>query len=82
MCLAIPMKVTEIYSPDSALVESGGISLEIATHLVENLEIGDYVIVHTGFALEKMDPEAAAETLDVFSELASMTNKVTDRAQK
>ena len=70
MCLAIPMKVVEFIPPDRAIVESEGISMEISIGLVENVNIGDYVIVHTGFALEIIDNKEAVETLKIFHELA------------
>ena len=72
MCLAIPMKVTELVPPDKALVESGNVSMEVSVSLLDGVRVGDYVIVHTGFALETMDPAAAAETLDLLDELAGI----------
>ena len=74
MCLAIPMKVVEFISPDKAKVESEGISMEISVSLVDNVSIGDYVIVHTGFAIEIIDDRDAEETLKMLHEIA-MTNK-------
>ncbi len=70
MCLAIPMKVVEIIPPHRAIVESEGISMEISISLVEKVKIDDYVIVHTGFALEIIDNKEAKETLKIFHELA------------
>ena len=70
MCLAIPMKVVELIPPDRAIVESEGISMEISINLIEKVKIGDYVIVHTGFALEIIDNKEAEETLKIFHELA------------
>ncbi len=74
MCLAIPMKVVEFIPPNKAKVESEGISMEISVSLVDNVSIGDYVIVHTGFAIEIIDDRDAEETLKVLHEIA-MTNK-------
>ena len=70
MCLAVPMKVSEISPNETAVVESDGVSMEISLKLVGEVNIGDYVIVHTGFALEVLDPEEAKKTLDVFREIA------------
>jgi len=72
MCLAVPMKVIEIKDGGQAIVETGDISMEISIQLLSDVSVGDYVIVHTGFALEKMDPKAAEETLSVLRELAAM----------
>jgi len=69
MCLAMPMKVTDLIPPDKAVVESEGVSMEISVTLVENVKIGDYVIVHTGFAIEILDLEEAEKTLSLLREI-------------
>ncbi len=79
MCLAIPMKVIELIPPDKARVESGSVSLEISLMIVGDVAVGDYVIVHTGFALEVMDRVAAEETLEMIDELIMSNEKSTDR---
>ena len=79
MCLAIPMKVVELIPPDKARVESGSVSLEISLMIVGDVAVGDYVIVHTGFALEVMDRDAAEETLEMIDELIMSNEKSTDR---
>ena len=81
MCLAIPMKVVELIPPDKARVESGSVSLEISLMIVSDVAVGDYVIVHTGFALEVMDRAAAEETLEMIDELMMSNEKSTDRKQ-
>ncbi|MEM1435535.1 MAG: HypC/HybG/HupF family hydrogenase formation chaperone [Pseudomonadota bacterium] len=63
MCLALPVKVLSLEGPDQARVSVGGIVKTIDTSLVDELEPGDYVILHVGYALSKVDPEAARETL-------------------
>jgi hydrogenase expression/formation protein HypC len=73
MCLAIPCKVLEIKAADTAIVEVGGIKKEISLALVENVAPGDYVIVHVGYALTKLDPEEAEKTLAAFAELGELT---------
>ena len=72
MCLAIPMKVTELLPDENAVVEVDGVSMEISLKLVGEVNIGDYVVVHTGFALEILDPQEAKITLDVFREIADV----------
>ncbi|MBA7473188.1 hypothetical protein ES707_08523 [subsurface metagenome] len=64
------MKVIEFVPPESAIVEVDGVSMEISLKLVENVEIGDYVIVHTGYALEVLDLDEAKKTLDVLRDIA------------
>ena len=70
MCLAVPMKVVELIPPDNAIVESEGVSMEISVMLVDNAKVGDYVIVHTGFAIEILDLVEAEKTLSLLREIA------------
>lgn len=69
MCLAIPACVEQLIAEDSAIVNLGGVRKEISLALVEDVAVGDYVIVHVGFALQKLDPEEAAQTLALFAEI-------------
>jgi len=64
------MEVVGLVPPDRALVELGNVSMEVSLQLVENVSIGDYVIVHAGFAIEVLDVRAAEETLQLLTELA------------
>lgn len=74
MCLAIPARVAELLDNDSAVVELGGVRKEISLALVDGVSVGDYVIVHVGYALSRLDPEEAEKTLQLFAELgASLT---------
>ena len=68
MCLAVPAKVTEIKG-EIAKVDVGGIVREISILMVPGVQVGDYVLVHTGFAIEKIDREEAKKTLALFEEL-------------
>jgi hydrogenase expression/formation protein HypC len=68
MCLAIPARIVELLEGDACRVELGGVRKEISLALVDGAEVGDYVIVHVGFALSKLDPEEAARTLALFAE--------------
>lgn len=68
MCLAIPARVVEIPDPDNALVDVGGVRKLISLALVDDVAPGDYVIVHVGYALAKLDPVEAARTLALFAE--------------
>ena len=68
MCLAVPMKVIEIEGP-MAQVEESGVRRSARVDLVEGIKVGDYVIVHAGIAIDRLEPEEAAETLKLFAEL-------------
>ncbi len=69
MCLALPALVTELLPDDSAKVNLGGIAKTVSLALVSDVAVGDYVIIHVGYALSKIDPEEAARTLALFEEL-------------
>ncbi|WP_210394947.1 HypC/HybG/HupF family hydrogenase formation chaperone [Motiliproteus sediminis] len=69
MCLAIPVRVESLIDEETALADIGGVKKEINVALIEDLAVGDYVILHVGFALNKIDPEEAAKTLALFAEL-------------
>jgi hydrogenase expression/formation protein HypC len=68
MCLAIPVQVTELLDGDMARVTLDGVGKIISLALVENVRPGDYVILHVGYALSRLDPEEAAKTLALLAE--------------
>ena len=68
MCLALPARVVELRAGDSAVVDLGGVRKEISLALVEDIAVGDYVIVHVGYALARLDPEEAEQTLRTFAQ--------------
>lgn len=69
MCLALPVKVIELVANDMAIVDLGGVRKEISLALLDAVNIGDYVILHVGYALSVLDPDEAEKTLALFSEL-------------
>jgi hydrogenase expression/formation protein HypC len=69
MCLAIPARVVEVRPDQMALIDLGGLRKEVSTALIDSVEVDDYVIIHVGFAIGKIDPEEAALTLAMFREL-------------
>lgn len=69
MCLAIPAQIVELRDNDNAIVDLAGVRKEISLALVEGAVVGDYVIVHVGYALNKVDPDEAAKTLKLFAEM-------------
>ena len=70
MCLAIPAKVVQKLDNDLAVVEVGGVRNNISLMLVDDVAIGDYVIVHVGFAITRLNAEEAEKTLELFDEIA------------
>ncbi len=68
MCLAIPARVVEINADDQAVVDLGGVRKEVSLALVEDVRLGDYVIVHVGYALTRLDPDEAEKTLTLMAE--------------
>lgn len=71
MCLAIPMKIVSI-SGDRAVVEIGGNQREVGLQLIGDVKINDYVIVHAGFAIQKLDEKEANETLALLREMENL----------
>ena len=69
MCLAVPVKVLELLEGDMAVGEQLGVQLEFSTALLERVEVDQYVLVHTGIAIETIDEAEAAETLALWSGL-------------
>jgi hydrogenase expression/formation protein HypC len=71
MCLAIPSKITQIEN-NMAVIDVDGVRRECSLLLVEDAQVGDYVIVHAGFAISKLDETAALETLALLKEAAAL----------
>jgi hydrogenase expression/formation protein HypC len=75
MCLAIPGKVTEIdhsTSPAMGNVNFNGITRQVCLEWLPELQVGDYVIVHVGFAISKLDEEEALETLKLLEQMGDL----------
>lgn len=68
MCLSIPGKVIEI-NGDTADVSVGGTIVKVGMQMVDHVKVGDFVLVHAGFALQKIDEKEALETLKLFREM-------------
>ena len=68
MCLALPAKVVALPEPDTALIDVDGVRKWVSLALVDGVALGDYVIVHVGYALARLDPDEAARTLALFTE--------------
>lgn len=69
MCLAMPARVIQLLDAERAVVSLGGIQKAISTTLLCDVNVGDYVIIHVGYALAKLDEIEAQKTLQLFREL-------------
>lgn len=70
MCLAIPLRITEVFGKE-AMAEIEGVKRKIRIDFVEDAKAGDYVIVHAGFALEKLNEQQAKENMDLIREITN-----------
>jgi hydrogenase expression/formation protein HypC len=68
MCLALPARVVELLPASEGMIDLGGVRKRISLELVTDVQPGDYVIVHVGYALQKLDPAEAERTLALFAE--------------
>jgi len=80
MCLSVPAKIIEI-NGEMARVAVGETIVNASLQMLDDVEIGDYVLLHTGFALQKISPADAAETLVLFEELEEL-NKEMDQEEQ
>lgn len=84
MCLGVPGKVLKIYEDHGirmGKVDFGGIKKEICLAYVPEVEVGDYTIVHVGFAITRLDEESALETLKTFQEIGILEEELGEEAQ-
>jgi hydrogenase expression/formation protein HypC len=70
MCLAIPSRITEIEN-EMAVIDVDGVQRQASLLLLADARVGDYVIVHAGFAIQKIDEAAAQETLKLLKDAAA-----------
>jgi hydrogenase expression/formation protein HypC len=85
MCLAVPGKVTAIWDQDQtrmAIVDFGGVQKTVCLEFVPDIEIGDYTVVHVGFALQRLDEASALATLELFRELGELDLEFGDAWQR
>lgn len=69
MCLAIPAKISKLLVDHYAIVTIGGIEKKISIALLDDVSVGDYVIIHVGYALTRLDEDEAKKTLDLFGQM-------------
>jgi hydrogenase expression/formation protein HypC len=72
MCLAIPARVVELLPEEMARVSLDGVSKRISIALVDNVAVGDYVVLHVGYALARIDEAEALATLELLREAAQL----------
>lgn len=72
MCLAIPAKIEELSQDNTAQVNVLGVTRSVAVDLVPQAQVGDYVLVHAGYAIEVVDEQMAQETLDLIAEFPEL----------
>ncbi len=70
MCLAVPARVVRLLDGDWCVVDLGGVEKEVSTALVDEVAAGDYLVVHVGYALGRLDVAEAERTLALLDELA------------
>ena len=80
MCLSIPAKIESI-EDNMAMVSVGGVTYKASLQLLDDVSVGDFILLHTGFAIQKISPEEAEETLKIFSEFEEL-NKQIDEEEK
>ena len=80
MCLAIPARVAQLLDDDQAVIDIDGVRKTISLALVDGVAVGDYVIVHTGYALSRLDEAEAQRTLALFAEAQRLSEGDRDRA--
>jgi hydrogenase expression/formation protein HypC len=81
MCLAIPGRVEEITSEADLLVgrvNFGGVVKRVCLDYVPEIQVGDYAIVHVGFAISRVDPESARQTLELFSQMGMLEEELAE----
>ncbi|RPJ22991.1 MAG: HypC/HybG/HupF family hydrogenase formation chaperone [Desulfobacteraceae bacterium] len=71
MCLSVPGKVVEIQN-NMARVEVGGVIRDVSMDVCPDVVVGEYVLIHTGFAIQKLDEKEALETLDLLRKMAEI----------
>ena len=75
MCLSIPSKVIEIDESNVATVETLGVTRKVSLDLIsEEVKVGEYVLIHVGYAMQKIDTQFALESLEVYQKIADDMN--------
>ncbi|MDL2247095.1 HypC/HybG/HupF family hydrogenase formation chaperone [Methanobrevibacter sp. OttesenSCG-928-K11] len=76
MCIAAPAKVIEINKEENRVVaDFGGVRQEAKLNLLDDIELGDHILIHAGYAIEKLSEEAAKESLEAWDELLKVLDE-------
>ncbi len=81
MCLSIPAKIDSI-DDDMAVVSVGGVTYNASLQLLDDVKVGDYILLHTGFAIQKISEEEAEETLRIFEEFEDLNKQMDDEEKE
>jgi len=81
MCLSIPAKVESI-DGEMAIVSVGGTRYNASLQMLDDVKVGDYILLHTGFAIQKVSKEEAEETLRVFEEFEALNQKMDEEEKE
>lgn len=81
MCLSIPAKVESIEG-EMAIVSVGGTKYDASLQMIDGVEVGDYILLHTGFAIQKISEEDARETLKIFEEFEELNQQLDEEEKK
>jgi hydrogenase expression/formation protein HypC len=81
MCLSIPAKVEQI-DGEMAVVSVGGTKYNASLQMLDDVKIGDYILLHTGFAIQKLSEEEALESLKVFEEFEELNMKLDEEERE
>ncbi|MCL6466107.1 MAG: HypC/HybG/HupF family hydrogenase formation chaperone [candidate division WOR-3 bacterium] len=81
MCLAIPTRIVAIEG-ERAIGEVGGVQREISIVMTPGVKVGDYVIVHAGFAIQVLNKTAAEETREIFEQMAQRVSELQNKARR
>ena len=79
MCLGIPGKITDIYDKDTlkmGKLDFGGVTKEVCLTYVPEAQVGDYALIHVGFAISLMDEDEALETLKLIREVVAFSDEI------
>jgi hydrogenase expression/formation protein HypC len=74
MCLSVPVRVLEVHDRSWATVDLGGVTKRVSIDLIEDVSVGDYVLMHVGFAIQKVDEEDAQKTLALFEDMLALVS--------
>jgi hydrogenase expression/formation protein HypC len=72
MCLAVPAEVIEILENELGIIDVGGAKTRVSLSLIDGVSVGDFVLVHAGFAIEKVDETEARKTMELFQQLEQL----------